>query len=89
MRIESILSSRGRIKVLRVLLDAGELNISEIARKAGLNYATTNNHLEVLERAGLVEEKRFGRIRIYRCREDERIRQLKILIRVWERASPL
>lgn len=89
MKIENILSSRGRIKVLRVVLDTGELNISEIARRAGLNYATTNNHLEALERAGLILEKRFGRIRIYKCRDgDERIEQLRNLIEVWEKSRP-
>lgn len=85
MRIENILSSKGRIRVLKVLLDVGELNISGISRRAGLNYATTNDHLEVLERAGLVIEKRFGRIRIYKCIDsDERIRQLRKLVEVWE-----
>lgn len=61
-------SSRGRVKVLKLLVERSELNISEITRNAALNHSTTLSHLEWLRRAGLVEEKRFGRIRIYRFR---------------------
>jgi len=69
LAIEEVLSSKGRVKILRILTEIGELNISEIARRAGLNYATTNRHLGVLEEHGLVRHKRFGRIRIFRFNE--------------------
>ncbi|MEJ2126772.1 MAG: ArsR family transcriptional regulator [Candidatus Bathyarchaeota archaeon] len=45
MAIEDVFSSKGRVKILRILSEIGELNISEIARRAGLNYTTTNQHL--------------------------------------------
>lgn len=54
---------------MRILVEIGELNISEIARRAGLNYATTNQHLEALENYGLIQHKKFGRIRIFRFNE--------------------
>ncbi|MFQ6085981.1 MAG: ArsR/SmtB family transcription factor [Candidatus Bathyarchaeia archaeon] len=89
MKLEHVLSSRGRVRVLKVLLRVGELNVSEIARRSGLNYATANNHLEALERAGLLREKRFGRIRIYRVRDDdERLKQFRRLVDVWETLNP-
>jgi len=82
--IEDVFSSRGRVRILRVLVEIGGLNISEIARRAGLNYATTNQHLQVLERAGLVGHKRFGRIRIFRLDEENpRARMVKALIESW------
>ena len=37
--IEEVFSSRGRMKILRVLAEIGELNVSEIARRAGLMRA--------------------------------------------------
>jgi len=86
MTVEEIFSSKGRVKILRLLVEIGELNISEIARRAGLNYATTNQHLTILEKAGLVLHKSFGRIRIYRLNENSGYAAVvKTLIEGWER----
>lgn len=83
--IEDLFSSRGRIKVLKELALSTELNISELCRRIGLNHTTTKSHLIVLIESGLVEEKAFGRIKIYRfCAEDLRARALKNLIDLWE-----
>jgi predicted transcriptional regulator len=83
--IEDVLSSKGRVKILRILSEIGELNISEIARRAGLNYATTNQHLQVLEKFRLVRHKTFGRIRIFRYNEENpRAKMIKQLIEFWE-----
>jgi len=85
MPIEDIFSSKGRVRILRILVEIEELNISEIARRAGLNYTTTNQHLQALENAGLVRHKRFGRIRIFRFNEeDSRGKLIKKLIENWE-----
>lgn len=85
MAIEDVFSSKGRVKILRILSEIGELNISEIARRAGLNYATTNQHLQVLENYKLVRHKTFGRIRIFRYNdENPRARMIKELIEFWE-----
>ena len=85
MAIEDVFSSKGRVKILRILAEIGELNISEIARRAGLNYATTNQHLQILENHNLVRHKTFGRIRIFRYNEENpRARMIKQLIDSWE-----
>lgn len=88
MQIEDVFSSKGRVRILRILAEIGELNISEIARRAGLNYATTNQHLRVLENANLVRHKKFGRIRIFRYNEENpRARMIKELIDFWEETN--
>jgi len=88
LAIEEILSSKGRVKILKILSEIGELNISEIARRAGLNYATTNRHLGVLEEHGLVRHKRFGRIRIFRFNEENRRAELvRRLMELWEQTD--
>jgi DNA-binding transcriptional ArsR family regulator len=70
------------------MADIGELNISEIARRAGLNYTTTNQHLSVLENHGLVRHKKFGRIRIFRFDEENpRARMIKKLVEFWEQTN--
>jgi predicted transcriptional regulator len=86
--IEEVFSSKGRVKILKILTKIGELNISEIARRAGLNYTTTNQHLQVLEDHRLVRHKSFGRIRIFRLvEENPRARMIKELIEFWEQTK--
>ena len=88
MKIEDVFSSRGRVKILRILSEIGELNISDIARRAGLNYTTTNEHLQVLENAGLIKHKSFGRIRIYRFNEEnKKAKAVRDLIEAWEQEN--
>jgi len=83
--IEDVFSSKGRVRILRILADIGELNVSEIARRAGLNFATTNQHLKVLEDHQLVRHKKFGRIRIFRYNEENRkARMIKQLMELWD-----
>lgn len=86
MKVEDVFSSRGRVRILRILSEIEELNISEIARRAKLNYATTNEHLKTLERAGIVRHKSFGRIRIYRYEDgNPKADAIKELMEMWER----
>ena len=62
---EELMGSRGRIRVLKVLAESGELNISEVGRRTGMNYTSVERHLEALREMGLLREKRYGKIRIY------------------------
>jgi DNA-binding transcriptional ArsR family regulator len=83
--IEDLFSSRGRIKILKELAVSNELNISELCRRVNLNHSSTKSHLEVLLQSGLIEEKIFGRIKIYRYKiEDLRARSLRSLFDIWE-----
>ena len=63
--VEELLGSRGRVRVLRVLAESRELNISEVGRRTGMNYTSVERHLEALREMGLLREKRYGKIRIY------------------------
>lgn len=83
--IEDLFSSRGRIKILKELAVSNELNISELCRRVNLNHSSTKSHLEVLLKSGIIEEKIFGRIKIYRYRvEDLRARSLRSLFDIWD-----
>ena len=62
---EDLLGSKGRIRVLQVLAESGELNISEVGRRTGMNYTSVERHLDALREMGLLREKRYGKIRIY------------------------
>jgi DNA-binding transcriptional ArsR family regulator len=60
------MSSYGRTKVLTIMLETGELNISEITRRSGLSHSAAARHLDYLTRSGILTEKHFNRIRIFR-----------------------
>jgi len=60
------MSSYGRTKVLTIMLETGELNISEITRRSKLSHSAAARHLEFLKKSGILTEKRFNRIRIFR-----------------------
>ncbi|MFX1293341.1 MAG: ArsR/SmtB family transcription factor [Promethearchaeota archaeon] len=86
--ISDIFKSKGRVKILKILALEGELNISEIARRAKLNYNSIRNHLNFLTKANVVQEKKFGRIRIYRFKiELLMVRAIKNLFDIWENPS--
>ena len=82
--LDRILSSAGRIRILQLLSHNGEDNLTDIARKTSQSYTATVRHLERLVEAGVVQEKNYGRVRIFRLRiETERVRKLRDLITEW------
>lgn len=48
------------------MIKSGELNISEITRRSGLSHTSAARHLKFLTESGILAEKRFNRIRIFR-----------------------
>ncbi|MDA4121891.1 MAG: winged helix-turn-helix domain-containing protein [Thaumarchaeota archaeon] len=66
LEVEDVFSSSGRVRVMSIVLDSDELNISEITRRSGISHNSVSAHLDFLVRAGLLSEKRFNRIRIFR-----------------------
>lgn len=49
--VEELLGSSGRVRILGVLAESGELNHSSICRRAGMSYENVNIHLEKRTRA--------------------------------------
>ena len=66
LEVEEIFSSYGRVRIMIIMMTSGELNISEITRRAGVSHSSVELHLEFLVNSGLLTEKRFNRIRIFR-----------------------
>ncbi|ABM80756.1 winged helix-turn-helix domain-containing protein [Hyperthermus butylicus] len=60
-----IISSRGKLRILLVLLRNGQVNITRLLRETRLHYNLLIKHLEELKAAGIVEETRVGRARLY------------------------
>ncbi len=83
--IENILGSKARIKILKILAINHELSISQIIKKSRLNHTSVKSHLNYLKSLNLIQEKVFGRIKIYRYKtENIRAKSLKKFIEIWE-----
>ena len=83
--IEDLLGSRARVKILKILAKYDELTISLIIKKTKLNYTCVLKHLNFLKLHDLIQEKKFGRIKIFRYKsENTKARSLRNFIEIWE-----
>ena len=83
--IEDLLGSRARVKILKTLAKYDELTISLIIKKTKLNYTCVLKHLNFLKLHNLIQEKKFGRIKIFRYKsENMKARSLRNFIEIWE-----
>jgi DNA-binding transcriptional ArsR family regulator len=88
MEIEEVFSSKPRMKILKLLSRLGTLNISDIAKRIGLNYSATNEHLRLLEAEGILVQRVYGRIRMYRYNETSaKAKAVQNLVETWEQAK--
>ena len=84
-KIEDLLGSKARIKILKSLALNNELNISLIISKTKLNHSNVIKHLNFLESFNLIQKKKFGRIKSYRYKDENvKARSLKNFIQIWE-----
>ena len=76
--LEEVFSSRGRVRILRVLLKLGEANITKIVKETGLHHYIVEYHLNKLINLGIIVEKRYGRSRVFAMNHnDPRVKMLK------------
>ena len=70
VHVFAALAQESRLRVLRLLLESGAsgLPAGEIAERLGIPGSTTSFHLSALERAGLLQASRQGRLIIYAAR---------------------
>jgi len=88
MEFEEVFSSKPRMKILKIISRLGSLNVSDIARRIHLNYTTTNQHLILLENEKILQQRVYGRIRMYRFMENSpKAVAVQKLIDIWEKTS--
>ncbi len=68
-------SSKIRLDIIKLLSEGGK-NISRIARELNISYSSAEKNLKALEDAGILEEIRLGRVRIYKLSDSEEVRVL-------------
>ncbi|MDR0318742.1 MAG: winged helix-turn-helix domain-containing protein, partial [Nitrososphaerota archaeon] len=55
MDIEEVFSSKTRIKILKLLVQQGQRNTSDIARRVKINFTAADKHLRLLESEGILK----------------------------------
>jgi predicted transcriptional regulator len=85
LEFEEVLSSKARLKILKLLNTLGSLNVSDIARQIGANFTATSDHLRLLEAEGVLQVHVYGRVRMYRFKEGSaKAKAIQSLIEAWE-----
>ncbi len=88
VEIEAVFSSKPRMKILTLIAQLGALNVSDIARRINLNYTTTNQHLKLLEAEGVLQQRVYGRIRMYKFNQSSsKAKAVQNLIDTWEQVN--
>jgi DNA-binding transcriptional ArsR family regulator len=87
MEIEEIFSSKPRMKILKLIYQLGQLNISDVARRIKMNYTATAAHLKLLAAEGILAERVYGRVHMYRFSDSEKAKAVAALIEVWEKQA--
>ena len=88
MELEDVFSSKSRMKILKLIYKLGQLNVSDVGRRLKLNYASTSEHLKVLESEDILQERTYGRVRMYRFNEGSaKAKAVQNLIDAWEQGK--
>jgi DNA-binding transcriptional ArsR family regulator len=72
------------MRILKMLFNLGQLNISDLAHRLGVNYATTLRHLSLLKKEEVVMERRSGRTRFFRFTKTLKAQAVMELLEEWE-----
>ena len=85
LEIEDIFSSRGKIRILKVLVELEEVHIKELSRRTKLNHKVISEYLTFLEGLGIVKQKKFGRISFVKLNENNPyVRLIQRFINEWQ-----
>ena len=88
--LERVLSSSGRIRILTLLSEIEELHLTEIAKRTEQSYSATERHLDDLSKAGIVEERDYGRVRMFKLNlANDHAKLLQDLILKWNQNEEL
>ena len=61
-----ILGDWNRYRMMKTLLEAKELCVSDLSKIVGISMSATSQHLRILEMSGMVESERMGQTICYK-----------------------
>jgi len=86
LELQEVFSSATRMKILKLIYTLGSLNVSDVARRIKMNYAATAKHLKLLEEEGILQQRVYGRVHMYRFNEGSaKAKAVANLIEAWEK----
>lgn len=86
MNLEDVFSSKPRVKILKLIYTLGQLNVTKVSREIKMSYAATTQHLKLLESEGILLERMYGRVKMYRFNEASiKAKAVADLIEAWEK----
>jgi DNA-binding transcriptional ArsR family regulator len=85
MELEEVFSSKLRMKILNLIYQLGQLNVSDVARRIKTNYTAAAEHLKILESEGILEKRVYGRVHMYRFSGSAKAKAVADLIEAWEK----
>ncbi|MGQ9781748.1 MAG: winged helix-turn-helix domain-containing protein [Nitrososphaeria archaeon] len=80
----TIFGSKGKIKILKTLLEEEEINISALLKKTQIAHPLATRYLCELEKGGLIRQKKFGKIKIVSLVDNKPTRMLRRFLKEWE-----
>jgi DNA-binding transcriptional ArsR family regulator len=72
------------MRILKLLFQCGQLNTTDLARRFGVNYATTLSHLTLLKKEGVVTDRLSGKTRFFRFTNTLKAQAVMKLLEEWE-----
>jgi len=88
--LDRVLSSSGRIRILTLLSKVEQMHLTEIAKRTEQSYSAAERHLDDLSKAGIVEERDYGRVRVFKLNNtNDRAKLLQELILKWNHNQEL
>jgi DNA-binding transcriptional ArsR family regulator len=80
MELEDVFCSKLRMKILKLLFRLRQLKTADFQKRLGASYATTMQHLTVLEKEGVVTQRLSGRIRFFRFANTQKAQAVQKLL---------
>lgn len=76
-----LLGDWNRFRIMKALLKAKELCVSDISEVIGISMSGTSQHLRILEMSGLVTSERMGQTICYApCTEHPQVKEIITLL---------
>ena len=88
MKLERILASSSRQKILLALHEIGKTHLTNLVRIVNSTYNQVIPHLEILEKEGIISVKSYGRLRVVELNmENQRTIALLKALQILDRAE--
>ena len=66
-----LLGDRNRFLIMKLLIDQGEMCVSDIANVLDISVSAVSQHLRILEMSRMVECERMGQMMCYKPKSDD------------------